>query len=114
MMAQLTHLRPRPGNLQRVITLIEEWGRATRDDASRPAYSFLCRDEDHLFVISLHADPERYEATARANADWVDRLMPLLVENHGPTYYGPVLAQEGRGLSDDMIFPSAMRIGGRP
>jgi hypothetical protein len=113
MIAQLTHLRPRPGNLERVIALIEEWGRATRADGSRPAYSFLCQDEDHLFVVSLHADRQNYEATARGNAAWLERLMPLLVENHGPTYYGPVLAQEGRGVSDDLIFPSAMKIGGR-
>ena len=111
MIAQLTHLRPRPGNMERVIELLKEWGIATRNDACRPAYSFLCQDDDHLFVVSLHADQQSYEKTAAVNAAWLSRLGPLLVEDHGPTYYGPVLAQQGRVLADDMVFPSALKIG---
>jgi len=113
MIAQLTHLRPKRGHMDRVIALIKEWGNATRSDPARPAYSFLCRDDDHLFVVSLHADQPSYEATATANAPWLSRLMPLLADNHGPTYYGPVLAQEGRVVADDMAFPSALKIGNR-
>src|SRR5262245_11269538 len=113
MIAQLTHLRPKPGNLERVIALLEEWGAATRHDRSRPIYSFLCRDDDHLFLVSLHADQQGYEAAARTGADWHRRLMPLLVDDHGPTYHGPVLAQEGTVVGDDITFPSAIKIGTR-
>ena len=113
MIAQLTHLRPKPGNMDRVIALIKEWGIATSSDRARPAYSFLCQDDDHLFVVSLHVDQPSYEATATANVAWLSRLGPLLVDNHGPTYYGPVLAQEGRVFADDMAFPSAVKIGNR-
>ncbi len=113
MIAQLTHLRPKPGNMDRVIALIKEWGTATRNDRSRPAYSFLCRDDDHLFVVSLHGDQPSYEATAAANAAWLRRLLLLLVDDHGPTYYGPVVAQEGAVRADDMAFPSAVKIGTR-
>src|SRR5215470_10891123 len=101
MIAQLTHLRPRAGNLERVIALLEEWGMATRDDGDRPVYSFLCQDDDHLFVVSLHADRESYERAAAASRAWRDRLLPLLVADHGPTYYGPVLAEEGHGARGD-------------
>ncbi len=113
MIAQLTHLRPKPGNVEHVIALLAEWGLATADDPSRPAYSFLCRDEDHLFVVSLHADQPSYEATANANRAWLERLMPLLVQDHGPTFYGPVLAQAGAARGDGSPFPSALKIGNR-
>ena len=33
--------------------------------------------------------------------------------NHGPTYYGPVLAQTGRAGGDDPPFPAALKIGAR-
>ena len=112
MIAQLTHLRPRPGCMTTVIELIKEWGVATRDDSERPAYSFLSQADEHLFVVSLHADQGRYEAAAAASAAWLDRLMPLLVDNHGPTYHGPVLAQNGRAQGEDMPFPSALGIAG--
>lgn len=111
MIAQLTHLRPKPGNAEKVLGLLKEWGLTTRDDPHRPSYSFLCQDRDHLFVVSLHTDRASYEAGARANAAWLARLMPLLVENHGPTYYGPILAQDGAARGDDGPFPSAVRIG---
>ena len=111
MIAQLTHLRPKPGNVEQVLGLLREWGLATRDASNRPSYSFLCPDRDHLFVVSLHADRASYEAGASANAGWLARLMPLLVDNHGPTYAGPILAQEGRANGDDGPFPSAVRIG---
>ena len=113
MIAQLTHLRPKPGNVDRVIALLEEWGQATRDEASRPLYSFLCRDEDHLFLVSLHTDRESYATAASAGATWLERLMPLLVDGHGPTYHGPVLAQEGSVVANDMTFPAAIKIGPR-
>ena len=111
MIAQLTHLRPKPGNVEKVLALLTEWGLATRDASHRPSYSFLCQDRDHLFVVSLHADQASYEAEANANADWLARLMPLLVTNHGPTYSGPILAQDGRAGGGDGPFPSAVRIG---
>lgn len=111
MIAQLTHLRPKPGNVEKVLGLLREWGLATRDASNRPSYAFLCQDRDHLFVVSLHADRASYEADASANAGWLARLMPLLVDNHGPTYAGPILAQEGRAGGDDGPFPSAVRIG---
>ena len=110
MIAQLTHLRPRPGNVEKVVALLKEWGVATREDGHRPSYAFLCQDRDHLFVVSLHQDAASYEAGARASAAWVARLMPLLVDPHGPTYHGPVLSQEGRAGGDDWPFPSAIRI----
>jgi hypothetical protein len=113
MIAQLTHLRPRPGHLEAVLALLREWGEATRDAPGRPTYSFLCRDDDHLFLVSLHADQEGYEAGARANASWLARLMPLLVDGHGPTYYGPVLADEGRAQGAGAPLPSALKIGDR-
>lgn len=111
MIAQLTHLRPRPGNVEQVLALLREWGVATRDEAHRPSYSFLCQDRDHLFVVSLHADRASYEAGAQACTEWLARLMPLLTEKHGPTYYGPVLAQDGRAGGSDGPFPSALKIG---
>lgn len=113
MIAQLTHLRPKPGNVERVIALLEEWGAATRHDRPQPIYSFLCRDDDHLFLVSLHADQHSYETTARASASWLERLTPLLVDDHGPTYHGPVLAQQGRAEGNDMTLPSAIKIGTR-
>jgi quinol monooxygenase YgiN len=111
MIAQLTHLRPRPGHTDAVLALLREWGEATRDAPARPSYSFLCQDDDHLFVVSLHADQASYEAGARANAAWLARLMPLLVDGHGPTYYGPVLGQEGQAAGDGVPFPAALKIG---
>ncbi len=114
MIAQLTHLRPKPGSMDDVIALLKEWGLATRNDPDRPSYSFLCRDEDHLFVVSLHADQARYETGASANRAWLARLMSLLVDDHGPTYYGPVLAQEGTAGGDEgSPFPSALKVGNR-
>jgi hypothetical protein len=113
MIAQLTHLRPRPGRLDRVLALLREWGEATRGGSARPRYAFLCRDDDHLFVVSLHDDDAGYRAAARADAAWHARLLPLLVEGHGPTYCGPVLAQEGRAEGSDGPFPAALKIGDR-
>ena len=115
--AQLTHMRPRDGKLDEVIALIQEWGEATRGDAGRPSYSFLCQDDDHLFVVSLHESTEAYNATAEANEAWHERLMPLLVDEQGPTFYGEVLAQEGtagpEASAGRMAFPAAMRIAKR-
>ena len=113
MIAQLTHLRPRPGQLDQVLALLREWGEATRDQPERPRYSFLCQDADHLFVVSLHDDASVYRAAAEADAPWLARLMPLLVDGHGPTYYGPILAQEGGAHGDDGPFPAALKIGAR-
>lgn len=113
MIAQLTHLRPKPGNMDNVIALIREWGLATKNDPARPLYSFLCRDEDHLFVISFHTDQASYEAVAAANGAWLARLMALLVDDHGPTFCGPVLAQEGAASGDGSVFPSALKVGNR-
>jgi hypothetical protein len=113
MIAQLTHLRPKPGNADNVIALLREWGSATRNDLSRPTYSFLCQDEDHLFLVSLHADQASYEAAADANRAWLTGLMQLLADDHGPTYYGPVLAQEGAASGDGSVLPSALKIGNR-
>jgi quinol monooxygenase YgiN len=112
MIAQLTHLRPRPGQLEAVLALLREWGEATRDDPRRPSYAFLCQDDDHLFLVSLHADQAAYEAGARASQAWLARLMPLLIDHHGPTYYGPVLAQAGSATGTG-VLPSAIRIGSR-
>jgi hypothetical protein len=39
-----------------------------------------------------HADQASYESAAREGEHWLERLMPLLVADHGPTYHGPVLA----------------------
>ena len=114
--AQLTHMRPREGKLDEVIALIKQWGEATQNDPGRPSYSFLCQDDDHVFVVSLHASIEAYNATADANEAWRERLMPLLVETQGPTFYGEVLAQEGAAgprADDGVAFPAAMRIGRR-
>jgi quinol monooxygenase YgiN len=113
MIAQLTHLRPKPGRLDAVLALLREWGEATRSAPHQPSYSLLCQDEDHLFVVSLHADRASYEAAARASAAWLARLMPLLVDNHGPTYYGPVLAQAGSARGDGPALPASLRIGTR-
>jgi hypothetical protein len=111
--AQLTHLRPRPGELDRVLALLEEWGRATRDDAHRPGFTFLSRDEDHLFLVALYPDAAGYEAGARAAASWLARLMPLLADGHGPTYCGPVLAHEGGAGASGMPLPAAVKVGHR-
>lgn len=111
--AQLTHMRPREGKLDEVAALVEAWGEATKDADGRPPYSFLCQDEDHLFVVSLHESAEAYAATADANAPRLERLMPLLVEGQGPTYYGEVLAQQGSANGADFDFPAALRIGRR-
>jgi hypothetical protein len=111
--AQLTHLRPRPGQLGQVLALLREWGEATRQHPDRPRYAFLCQDDDHLFVVSLHDDDARYRAAAGADAAWLARLMPLLVEGHGPTYCGPVLAQDGSAHGADGPFPAALKIGER-
>jgi hypothetical protein len=113
MIAQLTHLRPRPGQVEAVLALLREWGDATREAPGRPCFSFLCQDDDHLFVVSLHADRAAYEAGARAGAPWLVRLMPLLAEQHGPTYYGPVLALQGQAGGSDECFPAALKIGFR-
>lgn len=113
MIAQLTHLRPTPGKMPAVLALLREWGEATRDAPDRPSYAFLCQDDDHLFVVSLHADQARYEAAAHASVEWLARLMPLLIDRHGPTYYGPVLAQAGQAIGDSAPFPAALRIGAR-
>ena len=111
MIAQLTHLRPKPGNVEKVLSLLKDWGLATRDAGHRPSYAFLCQDRDHLFVVSLHADQASYEAEAKRSAGWLARLMPLLADHHGPTYAGPVLAEEGRATGDGGPFPSALKIG---
>jgi hypothetical protein len=113
MIAQLTHLRPRPGHLDQVLVLLREWGEATRDRADRPRYGFLCRDGDHLFAVSLHDDDAGYRAAAAADAPWLARLMPLLADDHGPTYHGPVLAQDGTARGSDGPFPAGLKIGGR-
>ena len=113
MIAQLSHLRPKPGNVDKVIALIKEWGAQTRADSNRAAYSFLCQDEDHLFVVALHADQASYEATARGNAAWLAKLMPLLVDNQGPTFYGTVIAHEGSVRGSGDAFPSAVKLGSR-
>jgi hypothetical protein len=79
----------------------------------RPSYSFLCQDDDHVLAVSLHASIEAYSAIADANEAWCERLVPLLVETQGPTFYGEALAQEGvvdPGVDDGVAFPAAMRI----
>ncbi|MBM3939500.1 MAG: hypothetical protein FJ318_01130 [SAR202 cluster bacterium] len=113
MIVQLTHMRPKPGNFDKVIALFEEWGEAEKHRTSRPAYSFLSQDEDHLFLVSIHHDQREYEAAARANAEWVAKLMPLLVDTQGPTYYGTVLRYEGSIGGDGPHLPSAIKIGNR-
>ena len=111
--AQLSHMRPRDGKLDDDVALVKEWGEATKDADGRPSYSFLCQDDDHLFVVSLHESVDAYHAAAKANEAWLERLMPLLVEAQGPTFYGEVLAQQGSAGGTDIEFPAALRIGER-
>ena len=66
-----------------------------------------------MFLVSLHEDQASYEAVARANATWLARLMPLLVDNQGPTFYGPVLAHHGHAHGTDEPLPSAIKVGAR-
>ena len=111
--AQLTHLNPREGKVDEVVRLIEEWGAADAAEGNAPAYAFLCRDEDHLFVVSLHDSVDAYNAQAAAGG-WMERLTPLLVDPHGPTFYGEVLTQQGNpGAAVGGPLPSAMRVGKR-
>ena len=64
-------------------------------------------------VVSLHESAEAYAAAADASAPWLERLMPLLVEGQGPTFYGEVLVQQGSAGGTDIEFPAALRIGER-
>ena len=112
--AQLTHLLPREGKVEEVARLIEEWGAADAAAGKAPAYAFLCRDDEHLFVVSMHESVETYNAQAEAAAAWLERLAPLLVDPHGPTFYGEVLAQQGGpGPASGGPLPAALRVGKR-
>ncbi len=111
---QLTHLLPREGKVEEVARLIEEWGAADAAEGKAPAYAFLCRDEEHLFVVSMHESVEAYNAQAEASAAWLERLTALLVDPHGPTFYGEVLAQQGDpGAAVGGALPGALRVGKR-
>ncbi len=111
--AQLSHMRPHEGKVDKVVALVKEWGEAKTDADGRPSYSFMCQDEGRLFVVSLHESVDAYHATAKANAAWLERLMSLLVEAQGLTFYGVPLAQQGSANGTDIAFASTLCIGER-
>ena len=97
MIAQLTHLRPKPDCFEAVIKLLDAWARETATDPDGPRSSFLSQASDHLFVVSIYESEETYKRAIARHDHRRAALMALLVENHGPTYFGPVLNEFGRG-----------------
>ena len=116
MIAQLTHLMPRPDCFDKVVELLEEWGLVSFSDRSSDVIplSFVSRDGEHLFVVSMYNSEEEYKNAVADNRQWTEKLMPLLVEHHGPTYYGEVLGMGGGELENCGIpLPSGIFIGDR-
>jgi len=114
MIAQLTHLRPLPERFDEVVELLQEWGLSSSSAApgDEMPFSFVSRDGGHLFVVSLHDSEANYRKSVGSSRRWIEKLMPLLVEHHGPTYYGEVLGMKGKGLQGSGIpVPPGIYIG---
>lgn len=116
MIAQLTHLRPRSDCFERVVALLKQWGlsSSSKENDEQTPLSFVSRDGDHLFVVSLHRSEEEYRKLVANNRSWTEQLMPFLIEQHGPTFYGEVLGLEVSGLEQrGEALPAGIYIGDR-
>jgi len=102
MIAQLSHLRPKEGRLDAVIQFIKDWGVEARNDGEKPFFSFVSVSGDHLFAVAFYEDEEDYKKAIGANEARQKGLMDLLDDNHGPTYYGPVLMATGEIMGVDL------------
>lgn len=106
MIAQLTHLRPKPGCFDRVMAYLDQWGKESESAPDGPSSSFISVAEDHIFVVSHYADETAYRNAIAQHQQRLQLLMDLLVENHGPTYYGEVIRRsDADAIASGLYIP---------
>lgn len=103
MIAQLTHLRPRPGCCEKLIDLLRDIARQTGNGEDQPSYAMMTRLGDHLFVVARYPSQEVYDRAIAANTALYNSMADLLVDNHGPTYTTDVIEEFGTISAADRV-----------
>lgn len=113
MFVQLTHLNPKQGCYDDVLSQLKIWGIAEKDSQSEAEYSFISHSDNHIFVVSVYQDKSDYVAAVAAQKKHMAELEPYLIEDHGPTYYGDILQlfDKNNPNGDKSLIPHGIYMG---